>query len=184
MKLHRIRSLFAILALVVGSLPFAPTVMASGGAPGAVSQPCTAGDAAKLFEELIVFFDGTSPPPCQYRLFFNKQTFTFCQDDYILGGIVWYSRYIADGISREAAIADLELQTDRVWLDGVEQVLQETGYKDAQHPNYGQIVYQQHGFIKQLAPGDHVSVWVGSYPGAKDEKATVKLHILPRSQCT
>ena len=38
------------------------------------TEPCTLGDARQQFETFPLTFVGI--PPCQYRLFFNGQTFT------------------------------------------------------------------------------------------------------------
>jgi len=123
-------------------------------------------------------------PRCQYRLFWDGRTVTFCEDDVILGGIVWLWDYKAAGISRADAIADIELTTDRVWLDGEEQVLQQTAFKDVNSAVSGLNVYQHRAFITQFPPGDHVSVWVSTYPGLPDETATVTIRVLPRALCT
>ncbi len=120
---------------------------------------------------------------CQYRIFRDGETFTFCEDDFFLGGTVVFWDYKVAGISRAEAIAEMELASDRVWLDGVEQVLERTAYKNLKSVNLGLLVYQVRGFVTQLPPGDHVSVWVGSFPGTPDETATVHLDILPRAQC-
>lgn len=54
------------------------------------------------------------------------------------------------------------------------------GLQERRQCDFGLTVYQQRGFITQLAAGDHASQWVSTYPGFSDETATVYLHILPR----
>jgi hypothetical protein len=85
------------------------------------------------------------------------------------------------GWTREQAIADLERSGIRVWIDGVEQSLMHTDYKDAQHPTAGHVVYRQDGFIPQLPVGDHVSYYEETYDWNLLFTATVRLHILPRT---
>jgi hypothetical protein len=159
-------------------------------------SPCTAGAAQSLFQELplgsqVMRPRGQDHPGlleatarCQYRLFRDGNTVTFCEDDFILGGIVWATAYKADGISRAAAIADIEATTDRAWLDGQEQVLKRTAYKDVNSAELGLAVFQHRAFITQLPPGDHVSLWTSTFPGFPDETATVTVRVLPRAQCT
>jgi hypothetical protein len=189
----RLRSLALLIALVASLLPGVSPIVAVSAATQ--PEPCTIGDASALFQvsplpNQVMRPRGQDHPGlleaygrCQYRLFRDGETFTFCEDDFFLGGTVAFWDYKASGISRADAIAEMELSTDRVWLDGVEQVLQRTAYKDLNSLNLGLVVYQVRGFIGQLPPGDHVSVWVGSYPGIPDDIATVNLHILPRELC-
>jgi hypothetical protein len=120
---------------------------------------------------------------CQYRVFRDGATYTFCEDDFIVGGIVAYWDYKVDGISRAEAIGILETAVDRVWLDGVEQTLRVTAYKDLNSVNLGVIVYQVRAFVTQLQPRDYVSLWVATYPDGSSDTATVYLHILPRELC-
>lgn len=189
----RQRSLALLIALVASLLPgVSPVVGAS-----AATQPerCTIGDASALFQvsplpNQVMRPRGQDHPGlldaysrCQYRLFRDGETFTFCQDDFFLAGTVAFFDYKAAGVSRAEAIAEMELFNDRVWLDGVEQALSRTAYKDLNSVTLGLTVYQVRGFIAHLPPGDHVSVWVGSYPGTPDDIATVYLHILPRDLC-
>jgi hypothetical protein len=117
---------------------------------------------------------------CHYRVWFDGAS-TFCEDDLILGGVNYLTNYKAEGWSRNEAIADIELAGDRVWIDGIEQPLMRTAYKDGQHPTQGHVVYQHRAFITQLAVGDHVSYWEGTFDGLPDGSATVQLHILPRT---
>jgi hypothetical protein len=189
----RLRSLALLVALVASLLPGVSPIVAVS----AATQPerCTIGDASALFQvsplpNQVMRPRGQDHPGlldaysrCQYRVFRDGETFTFCEGDFFMGGTVAFFDYKAAGISRAAAIAELELATDRVWLDGVEQILQRTAYKDLMSVNLGLIVYQVRGFIIQLPPGDHISTWVGTFPGFPDDTATVTIHILPRELC-
>jgi hypothetical protein len=191
----------ALAAALLFSLNLATVTSANpGAAPGSQGTGgqgrCTVGDAQALFQVLAVPYSvmklrGQDHPgllaafdECQYRLFFDGESFTFCEADVIVGGVVLFWDYKAVGISRAAAIADLEQSVDRVWLNGQEQVLQRTGYKNVNSPDFGLIVYQQRAFIAQLAPGDYVSVYLSTYPGFPDFTATVQLHVLPRALCS
>ena len=62
---------------------------------------------------------------CQFRVFFDGETFEFCEDDDILGGIAWVwnttdfveeDGTLSPGWTLEDAIADAALIEDRVWL--------------------------------------------------------------------
>lgn len=155
---------------------------------------CTTGDVSALVQTLPVpysmFRNGQDHPglleayfDCQYRVFVDGATFTFCEGQPFTGGVVEIWDYKAEGFSRQYAISDLELVGERVWIDGVEQTLQRTAYKDANHAVFGIIVYQSVYFTIQLPAGDHVSTWVETYPGYPDSTATITLHILPRASC-
>ncbi len=148
-------------------------------ADSAQRKVCTTGDALSNFEAPLQHIIGDFS--CQYRLFLDGRTFTYCEDDVILGGINPLAEYKALGWSREEGIADLERTADRVWVDGVEQPLMRTAYKDGQHPVFGHSVYQHRAFITQLAVGDHVSYWEETLDGSVDATATVYLRILPRT---
>jgi hypothetical protein len=167
-----------VLAVAVLSV----TMLAAGSvaaAEPAEGPRCTIGEALANFEaplpHIIGHFD------CQYRLFFDGRSFTYCEDDLILGGNNPFVDYQAEGWSREEGIAFLERVGDRVWLDGIEQQLMRTAYKDGRRPDGSHVVYQHHAFITQLPVGDHVSYWEGTFDGVVDESATVELHILPRT---
>ena len=100
---------------------------------------------------------------CQYRLYETKRT--FCEGDYVLGGIVSFIPYQDLGISREEAIAYLELFDDRVWIDGIEMPLMHTAYKDGVRPSTGEMeVYKHDAFISQLPVGKHTSLWKSFHP--------------------
>ena len=94
-------------------------------------DPCTYGGAQALLEAAPVAATQASRSEetgirphlgglwneCQFRLYLNKETVTFQEDDYILGGIAWWWTYeeLAQlGWSRNQAIADLQLITDRI----------------------------------------------------------------------
>ena len=189
----RLRSLALLIALVASLLPGVSPIVAVS----AATQPegCTFGEASALFQvsplpNQVMRPRGQDHPGlldaygrCQYRFFRDGETFTFCEDDFFLASTVVFWDYKTAGISRAEAIAEMELASDQVWLDGVERVLDRTAYKDLNSANLGLLVYQVRGFVAQLPPGDHVSVWVGSFPGAPDDVATVNLHILPRELC-
>ena len=198
MNRTRLRSLVALVALVVSSLPGAVSGVAASGAnsePAAQHAACTVGDANAVLEALAVTAGVMFPRGqdhaglleasvrCQYRLWHDGETFTACEDDFIVGGIVYFWPYKADGVSRAFAIADTELFADRAWLNGQEQVLNRTAYKNVETP-LGTAVWQHRAFVTQLPPGDYASVWVSSYPGFPDDTATVNVHILPREQCS
>jgi len=82
-------------------------------------------------------------------------------------GIVWFSDYKELGLTREQAIAEIELSEDRVWLAEVlpgggmgalvEQPLMRTSFKDTIHDVLGHIVYQHRAFIAQLSAGEYLS---------------------------
>ena len=154
-------------------------VIAMGLAAGSTSAaqspattPCTLGDATQSFESPLEHLIGSS---CQYRLFWDGQTRTFCQNDFINGGIVWIVNYQVQGISRQDAIALIELTEDRVWIDGVEWPLRKTAYKDGLTSAGEHVVYQHRAFITQLPVGDHTSYWEDNV----GDTATVTVRVLP-----
>jgi hypothetical protein len=124
---------------------------------------------------------------CQYRLFRDGETFVFSADEPFLGGVVWVSDYVNLGITRQEAIADLELHLNQIWLaevlpDGsvgepVEQTIECTGFKGLITQTFGQVVYRQCGFITQLPAGEYLSYWLSTHTGLPDETATVTLII-------
>ena len=183
----------AIAAAVLFSM-FAGPVTGAHSQAVAAADRCTVGDAEAIFQATPVasamFVRGQDHPGllealsrCQYRLFFEGDSYTFCEGDVIAGGLFWIYPYKEFGVSRAFAIADIALVVDRVWLNGVEQVLKQTAFKNVNHPIFGQSVYQSRAFVAQLPVGDYVSVWVSSYPGYPDSTATVTLHIVPRALC-
>ena len=131
---------------------------------------------------------------CQFRGYEDGETFTFREDDYILGGIVWfygYEEFDEFGFeSRAEAIEDLRLVTQRVEMatvtDGIagpfEPVpLIETKYRDAQLAvnDWGHIVFNHRAFITQLPAGEYLVRWTESYPGQPDFVSTVRLLVTP-----
>lgn len=163
-------------------------------------EPCSYGDAQALLLEVPVAAtqsDRSDRPhlgglwkECQFRLYEHGETFTFGEDDYILGGIAWwwsYEEMEEFGWSREEAIADLQLVTDRVEIAVVNRGKREpfepvplilTSYRDAQL--FGtHIVFNHRAFIAQLPAGDYLVRWTESYPGFPDSKATVRLLVTP-----
>ena len=154
-------------------------LLGPGTAAGSVpTAPCTLGDAQKTFEKPFGNLIGSA---CQYRLFFDGDTYTFCEDDFILGGVVWFWEYPELGVTRAEAIADIEANEDHVWIDGSEQQLMFTAYKDGQHPVFGQVVFQHRAFITQLPVGEHTSYYENFHPDYGLTAATVTLQVLPRS---
>src|SRR4051794_37932337 len=181
-------------ALIASSVAFAPVSAATSTAGTTAQSTCTEGDVAALGQELPVAYrmvqNGQSNPGlpaayqgCQYRVFADGATYTFCEGQPILGGIVELDYYKSEGISRQEGINNIALETDRVWIDGVEQTLHLSAYKDYNRPVVGITVYLNKSLTLQLPAGDHVSTWVGTYPGYPDSTATVTLHVLPRALC-
>jgi hypothetical protein len=199
MKRTGLRSVTVLIALVASSLfgVAAPVVATSDASSVAAAEEpqCTSGNAQAVFQALpvtaaVMLPRGQDHPGlleaaihCQYRVQRDGESVTFCEDDVIVGGIVWFWPYEADGISRAFAIADIQLIEDRVWLNGVEQVLQGTAFKNFVSAAFGVAVFQHRAFITQLPPGDHTSAWVSTYPGFPDETATRHIHVLPRELC-
>jgi hypothetical protein len=169
-------------------------------ARGETEEACTYGDAQALLLEAPVAAtqsDRSDRPhlgglwdECQFRLYENRETFTFQEDDHILGGIAWwwtYEEMDAFGWTRAEAIEDLELVTDRIELavrDGdrwgpfepVPVIV--TSYRDAQL--FGtHIVFNHRAFIAQLTAGEYLVRWTESYPGTRDFRSTVRLLVTP-----
>jgi hypothetical protein len=168
-------SLVVMVMLVTG-----PVASAKPTAP----SPCTIGEAKSNFEAPYDHFvrdDLAVRFRCQYRVFFDGRAFTYCEDDVILAGTIWFENYQALGLTRDEAIAFYERYEDRVWIDGIEQPLERTAWKDADHPVVGPVVFQQRGFITKLPVGDHISHYESTFDGNLDGTATVMLHILPRT---
>jgi hypothetical protein len=168
-----VATVVAMLALVAGSSASANTS----------SRPCTLGDAQANFQAPLEHLI-QSLGICQYRVFFDGSTFTFCEGDFILGGVNNFVDYKASGLTREEGIDELERYGQRVWLDGVEKSLIHTAVKDGIHPRFGHVVYQHYAVITQLAPGHHVSYFEGSTDGVVDFSATVDLDVLPRTDAS
>jgi hypothetical protein len=177
----------SLVGVVLAGLLWTPASSAT-----AETTECSRGDAAALFEQPIMLIfnqpgEGLSPA-CQYRLFFDGREFTFSEGDWFLGGVNYLYAYKQVGVTRTDAIADLEKYESRLWLSeispggvigpAVEQTLMETGYRDAMHPVFGQVVYRQDGVILQLPPGDYLSTFEETYDGEFVVHAEVILHIL------
>ncbi len=171
-------AVLSVTVLAVGSV-------AAADPPG--GPRCTMGEAKSNFQALLPHFVSDDPSvqlKCQYRLFFDGGSFTYCEDDVILGGsnvFATYQELEELGWTRKEGIAFLERIGDRVWIDGVERQLMHTAYKNGQHPILGLMVVQQRAFITKFPVGDHVSYWESSFDGVVDFTATVQLHILPRT---
>lgn len=139
---------------------------------------CSKGDAQSAFEAPFQHLVGN---PCQYRLFWDGETRTFCQGDFILGGVNYFDPYKTDGLSRKDVIASIEQTQDFVWIDGVQQSLTYTTFKGGTDLNGDIAVYQQRGFIAQLPVGVHTSLWKEVDPVYGVSTATVTLNVLPGS---
>ena len=177
--LARTLALFAVC--VVGLA--AGTVAAAGAAP---TSPCTYGEAEHTFQAPFTSIDPDVPFPtfgneCQYRLYADGETMTFCEGDFVLGGVIYFWEYPVLDISREEAIADIELNEDRVSIDGIWMPLMDTGIKDGQNPFFGKVVYKQRAFIAQLSVGEHTSYWENFHPDYGLSTSTVDLVVLPRA---
>ena len=194
------KSLALTILLSIGTIGVAPTESAR-----AESEPpsCGMGDARAMFEVLPVpvlvmrprGIDGPrlldSLSRCQYRLFRDGETFTFSEDDVIVGGVSYLYDYAQLGVTRQAAIAEIESTTDRVCLaetmpDGtigecVEQLLMHSAYKNVMSVTFGLTVFQHRAFITQLPAGEYLSDWVSTTPGFPDVSAVVRLIITPAS---
>jgi hypothetical protein len=189
-------SVGVIVGVVLSVLtPLAPASAASS----AVEPPCSYGDAMAVFDSFATFvqLEG-GVPPCQYRLYANREHFTFNDEDWFVGGVAQYFTYEELeqlGMTREEGIAELETITSRLWLAKVssrgkvgtpiEQSLMQTAYKDSSL--FGGLVYTQVGVILNLPPGDYLSIYeehCGSellqelYCGDKVFHAEVRLHVL------
>jgi hypothetical protein len=166
-------------------------LVAAAPTAGAATTACTYGNATaqmQAFPPLVIHRSGGEYPPCQYRVFFDGDEYTFQDTDWILAGIVSFYDYKAVGVSRTEGIADLEKWDDRLWLAPigpggtlgapVEQELMITGYRNAVHPVFGLVVYRQAGVILHLPPGDYLSVHEATYDGDLVEHNEVTLHIV------
>jgi hypothetical protein len=177
---------FIKLVLTVAALSVTMLVagLVASASPAGGSR-CTLGEARSNFEAPFEQFLADDPADwfrCQYRFFFDGDTFTYCEDDVILGGINLFSNYRDLGWSRAEAIADLERIGTRAWVDGIEQQLMRTAYKDGENLFSGaMVVYQHRAFITQLPVGDHVSYYEESFDGIVVFTSTIQLHILPRT---
>lgn len=158
-------------------------------------HPCTTGDAQALLQALPIATNilrrGQDRPglveglqECQYRLFWDGDTVEFCESDAFLGGVTYIADYKNLGMTQEEAIAALEAYDDRVFIDGQEQQLLRTTYKQFVSIVFGLSIYQHRALILQLPPGDYVSVWQNSHPEEGVIHATVHIHILPDSTCS
>lgn len=151
------------IAVAALALSLAVSVSPASATP---TEPCSLGDAREQFETFPLTFEGI--PPCQFRLFFDGQTFTFAEDDYFLGGAVRRESYdVSLEGSRDAAIARLQAETHRTWIakvtasgigELVEQPLTRTALKSGENDQFGTYVWVQWGFITRLPPGEYLSV--------------------------
>jgi hypothetical protein len=195
---HR-RSISVALGLLMTGLLFtaAPAMAADMGDETDVNG-CSYGDALAVFNAFPAVFlhDPTDEPwpvypDCQYRMWDRGNDFTFHDDDWFLAGAAYAYDYVAAGVTREEAIAELDRYSDRLWLTklvpgtnkaagaSVEQPVLLTAYIDAVHPEGGLIVIRQAGAILQLPAGDYLSYNEVAYQGKVVWRARVTLHILP-----
>lgn len=179
---------------LVGVVLVASLVPASGTAARADQTRCSYGDARALFQAFVPFFAHqpreTLYPECQYRAFFDGDHVTFFEGDWFVAGSVFFFDYRNVGVSREAAIADLERFTSRLWLSEIgpggapgaalEQSLSRTAYKDLDTVAFGLIVYRHDGVLLHLTRGDYLSRWELSYEGEVIQQAYMTVHVLPR----
>src|SRR5688572_18010922 len=181
----------AVVLLVLLVLPTAPPAAGAAG-------PCTRGAAQALLQGFGVatrLGDRPVPPSlgidyfrCQFRLYEDGVTFTFSDQDYILGGIarfVTYDELEEFGWSRAEAIALLESITEEVEIATVvggnvgtfELVpLIVTSYRDA-IASPGLVVYNHRAFITKLPAGEYLVRYTEHLPGEPDFIATVRLVI-------
>lgn len=172
-----LRRTLALCAVCVIGLVAGSVAAASPSEP-----PCTWGDAEAIFEAPYPGHLIGSLGVCQYRVWMDGETFTFCQDDFIVGGNVYSWAYLDDGVTRAEAIAYLELFEDQVWIDGVEMPLTYTAWKNGRYPRTGEmVVYQHQAFITKLAVGQHTSYYESFHPVEGPFTATVDLLVLPRT---
>jgi hypothetical protein len=183
--------------VVAGLLSVLAPVAPATAAP--VEPPCSQGDALAVFESFGTFVRlNEEVPPCQYRLYADREHFTFNDEDWFVGGIAQFFTYEEleqFGMTREEGIAELETITSRLWLakigprgkvveTPVEQLLMQTAYKDSSL--FGGLVYTHFGVILNLPPGDYLSIYEESCGseifGCNPDKvlhAEVTLHVLP-----
>ena len=149
------------------------------------TSPCTYGEAMHSFQAPLTTFNPdilfpTYGNECQYRLWADGETMTFCEGDFILGGAIYYWEYQVLHMPRKEAIADIKLNEDHVWIDGVEMPLMDTGIKDGQGPYLGvKVVYQQRALIAHLSVGTHTSYHENFHPDYGLTTSTVHLMVLP-----
>jgi hypothetical protein len=168
-------------------------------AADSIEPPCSHGEALAVFESFGTFTRLHDVLSCQYRLYEDREHFTFGDEDWFVGGIAHFLTYEdleQFGMTREEGIAELETITSRLWLakisprgqvgTPVEQSLMQTAYKDTSL--FGGLVYTHRGVILNLPPGDYLSIYedyCGSellqelYCGDKVFRAEVTLHVLP-----
>lgn len=120
---------------------------------------------------------------CQFRLFWAYRTFCFSEDDYFLGAVnfltplesqnvpeAWNFYEIADDLESISIAVELwkypqsgappESQPTVEWLD-----VQTTPVHAGRRFDMGAIVYQHHGVLLSLPPGDYAFVTHSYYPG-------------------
>lgn len=100
------------LALTATVLSVAMLAVSSAAVADPAGGPrCTLGEAQANFQSPLVHFtsdDLANRFQCQYRMFFDGRSFTYCEDDLILGGDNVYIPYTALGWSREQGIVETQ----------------------------------------------------------------------------
>ena len=191
-----------LISAVLGFLTAGLLLTAAPASSAAVEEPCSRGDALAVFDSFPTFvtLEG-GYPPCQYRLFWDREHVTFHDGDWFVGGIAYFftdEELQQFGMTRQEGIAELENIAGRLWLATIgprgkvgtliEQSLMTSGYKDGRLGDEG-VVYRQDGIILNLPPGDYLSVYEESCGsefweqfGCREEKVyryEVILHVLP-----
>jgi hypothetical protein len=163
---------------------------------------CTNGDLHAILNSITVFarlqrpkgidshmldeIGGPVGGPCQYRLFYGPpnypiapQVATFTAGQFFLGGIKFGWDYVNEGFSREAAIEDIQLVEQHVYIipadsqwnydastvADYEQPLVTSAMRNFQDYRLGLSVVQQTAIITQLPVGRYVSLYTVKYPG-------------------
>jgi hypothetical protein len=194
MKKYRYYTVLLIIAIL---FVLAPSVSARS-TPKDKIHHCGPGEVNSVLQALPVGFTlvndfnnsikkaglGGGVGHCQFRVFFDGATFTYCERDLILGGLVWLDPYKAQGISRDEAIASISAIQDIIEFGPVggslvDQDLEYTSFKDVNHPVLGLTVYQQRAFTAQLDPGEYESVWTATFDDGTQTSATVRIVVLP-----
>jgi hypothetical protein len=188
-----IGTVLALMLAVVACIGLQPALAQT-------ERPCSYGDAQALLLEVPVAATqsersdhshlGGLWEDCQFRGYADGETFSFGEDDYILGGIAWwwsYDEMEEFGWSRAEAIEDLQLVTQRVEMaivtNGIAGPFEAvpvivTRYRDAQL--FGShIVFNHRAIIVKLPAGEYLVRWTESYPGFPDSEATIRLVVTP-----
>ena len=191
-------SLGLVGLLVAGLLLTAVPTATADTYIGTDDNGCSYGDAEATSQAFYPFIRHKpiaedAIPLCQYRIWLDKDHFTFTEDDWFFGGNALEIAYEAEGFTRAEAIAILDRVGHRLWLAPIdsrgkrigpliEQPLQLTVFRSGSHVGGEEtagVAYQQVGLILQLPPGDYVSVYEETFDGQPVFDADVILHIVP-----